>query len=136
MPTTTSALARKLQLRPGYKITLVNAPPDMAEKLRPLPEHATVTTASAPRDAVIAFAKDQADLGKVAAQAIKAVKPDGLLWLAYPKGTAKVKTDLNRDVLWQIVEERHGLEGVTLVAVDQTWSAMRFRPRGAGKTGR
>jgi hypothetical protein len=97
MPTTTSPLAKKLQLRPGHKIALVNAPRDIAEKLRPLPEHATVTTASAPRDAVIAFANDQAGLGKVATHAIKALKPDGLLWLAYPKGTPKVKTDLNRE---------------------------------------
>jgi hypothetical protein len=108
----------------------------MARTLEPLPARATVTTGGASRDAVIAFATDQADLARVAPRAIRATKPDGLLWIAYPKGTAKMKTDLNRDVLWQIVEERHGLEGVTLVAIDETWSAMRFRPRGAGKAER
>lgn len=53
----------------------------------------------------------------------------GLLWLCYPKGTAKIKTDLNRDVLRETVAARHGLEGVSLVAIDDTWSAMRFRSR-------
>ena len=45
----------------------------------------------------------------------------------YPKGGAKAGTDLNRDVLWQLVGPR-GWTGVSLVAIDDTWSAMRFRP--------
>jgi hypothetical protein len=49
-----------------------------------------------------------------------------MLWVCYPKGS-KNSTDLSRDVLWKAMEE-NGLVGVTLVAVDDTWSAMRFRP--------
>jgi hypothetical protein len=128
-----SALAKKLQIKPRAKVALVNAPAGIEAKLRPLPAGAAIESEGGAHDAVIAFAKDQAELTRVAPQAIRAVKPDGLLWLCYPKGAAKVKTDLNRDVLWQIVEERHELEGVTLVAIDETWSAMRFRPPGAGR---
>jgi hypothetical protein len=129
----TSPLAKKLQIKPGHSVGLVNAPAGMATKLEPLPDGANTHARSGTHDAVIAFAKDQAELMKVAPTAIKMTKSDGLLWICYPKGGTKAKTDLNRDVLWQIVEERHGLEGVTLVAVDDVWSAMRFRPPGAGK---
>ena len=135
MPTIASPLAKKLQIKPGMKVALVNAPAGTAEKLRPLPDDASISRGTA-ADAVIGFAKDDAELRKIAPQAIKAMKADGVLWLSYPKGSAKVRTDLNRDTLREIVDERHGLEGVSLVAVDETWSAMRFRSRGAGKTTR
>jgi hypothetical protein len=127
MPTTPSALSKKLQLRAGHRVAVVNAPPGAEKKLKPLPDGATLTTAGGPRDAVIAFAQDHAELRKVAPQAIRALKEDGLLWICYPKGTAKLKTDLNRDVLRETVKESYGLEGVSLVALDDTWSAMRFR---------
>ena len=130
-----SALAKKLQIKPGMKVALLNAPTDAAAALRPLPDGASVS-AGTTADAVIAFARDDAELRKIAPQAVKALKTDGLLWLAYPKRSAKMKTDLNRDVLREAVGERHGLEGVSLVAVDETWSAMRFRPKAAGKATR
>jgi hypothetical protein len=57
----------------------------------------------------------------------QAVKHDALLWIAYPKGGAKVGTDINRDRLWDAVE-KHNLSGVTLISLDEIWSAMRFRP--------
>ena len=58
---------------------------------------------------------------------LRVLKHDGLLWISYPKGTSKVKTDLNRDVLWKAME-RLGLAGVAMVSIDAVWSAMRFRP--------
>lgn len=127
-----SALAKKLQIKPGMKVALVNVPAEVAAMLRPLPDGATIS-GSTTADGVIAFAKDDAELRKIAPHAVKALRADGLLWLAYPKGSAKMKTDLNRDVLRETIAERHSLEGVSLVAVDGTWSAMRFRPKGAGK---
>ena len=58
---------------------------------------------------------------------IEAIKHDGLLWIAYPKGGAKAGTDLNRDILWNAVAPFH-LSGVTLISLGAVWSAMRFRP--------
>ena len=123
-----STIARKLQIKPGMKVALVNAPAGIAESLGPLPDGATISR-GALADAVIAFTRDDAELRRIAPQAIKGMNEGGLLWLCYPKGTAKIKTDLNRDVLRETVAARHGLEGVSLVAIDDTWSAMRFRSR-------
>jgi len=78
-------------------------------------------------DYVQLFATDVAELEKLAPAALRAVKPDGLLWCCYPKGTAKIKTDLNRDRGWDIVTAA-GWEGIAIVSIDDTWSALRFRP--------
>lgn len=84
-------------------------------------------------DFVMLFAKDIASLNEHAPKALKAVKKDGLLWICYPKGTSKIKTDINRDRGWKVVRE-DGWEGVSLVSVDEAWSAMRFRPVGTAQT--
>ncbi len=50
-----------------------------------------------------------------------------MLWISYPERRSKVLTDLTRDVGWQSVTDA-GFEGVAQVAIDETWSATRFRP--------
>ena len=123
-------LARKLLVKPGYRAALVNAPAGFAKRLEPLPDGASVAEGAGPgNDLVLAFAKDSTELVRVASSAARIVKPDGLLWICYPKGG---KSDLSRDLLWDILS-REGLSGVTLVSVDQTWSAMRCRPAKAGE---
>jgi hypothetical protein len=57
---------------------------------------------------------------------VEVAKLDGLAWIAYPKA-GKLGTDLNRDILWKHMLEK-GIEAVRQVSVDETWSAIRFRP--------
>ena len=52
---------------------------------------------------------------------------DSVLWFAYPKGTSKVKTDINRDTI-RTTGEKYGITAATIVSIDSTWSALRFRP--------
>ena len=52
--------------------------------------------------------------------------PKGMLWVSYYKGTSKVKTDINRDMIYAYAHTI-GLDGVGLVSIDDTWSAMRFK---------
>ena len=59
--------------------------------------------------------------------ALESITYDGVLWISYPKRSSKVKTDLSRDVGWDVVANA-GLRPVTQVSVDETWSALRFRP--------
>ena len=120
-----SPLAKKLLVKPGYRAALVNAPAGFAKRLEPLPDGASVAEGAGPgNDLVLAFARDSRELSRVASSAARLVKADGLLWICYPKGG---KSDLSRDVLWDILS-KDGFTGVTLVSVDATWSAMRFRP--------
>jgi len=55
------------------------------------------------------------------------ILPDSILWLAYQKGSSKIKTDLNRDVIRETAEQ-YGIKTVTAISIDDTWSALRFRP--------
>jgi hypothetical protein len=58
---------------------------------------------------------------------LKNIEPDSVLWFAYPKGTSKVKTDINRDTI-RVTGEEFGITTVTAISIDTTWSALRFRP--------
>lgn len=58
---------------------------------------------------------------------LKKIEPDSVLWFAYPKGTSKVKTDINRDTI-RVTGEEYGITTVTAISIDDTWSALRFRP--------
>jgi hypothetical protein len=58
---------------------------------------------------------------------LKYIEFDSVLWFAYPKGTSKIKTDINRDTI-RTTGETFGITTVTAIAIDETWSALRFRP--------
>ena len=58
---------------------------------------------------------------------LKNIKPDSIFWIAYPKGSSKIKTDINRDTL-RVTSEGFGITTVTAISIDETWSALRFRP--------
>jgi hypothetical protein len=58
---------------------------------------------------------------------LKNVEPDSVLWFAYPKGTSGIKTDINRDTI-RVTGEEFGITTVTAISIDDTWSALRFRP--------
>lgn len=55
------------------------------------------------------------------------IESDSVLWFAYPKGTSKIKTDINRDTIRK-TGEAYGITTVTAISIDETWSALRFRP--------
>ena len=124
----TNPLAKKLQMKSGQRVVIINPPAGYLERLDPLPEGVELVEApEGPCDFVQVFVKTMEDLQKFLPLAAHAVKHDALLWIAYPKGGAKAGTDLNRDILWDAVSQ-HNLSGVTLVSLDEVWSAMRFRP--------
>lgn len=114
-------LSKKLQIPDRTPLFLVGAP-------RGFNAGAPVAK-SASGAVVLAFAADSKALATRARPAIDAAKEDELSWIAYPKA-GQLRTDLNRDKLAQLMEP-FDLEPVRLVSIDDTWSAMRFRPKGA-----
>jgi hypothetical protein len=112
-------LSGKLQIKPGQSVAVVNLPPGL--------ELADVVVAAtaADADAVIAFVARQDDLAS-AKQAVSAAREGRLAWISYPKG-GQLGTDLNRDRLAAALAA-HGVRPVRQVSIDDTWSALRFRP--------
>ncbi|MFF1555980.1 hypothetical protein [Streptomyces sp. NPDC058279] len=117
--------AEKLGIKEGATLLVFGAPADWS--CGPLPSAATVVTEAKNPDLVLLFAPDAATLDATVDKALDAVPFDGLVWVAYRKGGVKAGTDLNRDVLQNRLSG-HGLVGVTLIALDVIWSAMRVRP--------
>ena len=119
--------ARKLRIQSGQRMLVLNAPAGYVESLDELPAASTVSNAvsTGSFDFVQVFARDQAELDQLKATAVGSVTYDGLFWVCYPKKTSKIKSDLTRDTLWNQFD---GLRPVAQVAIDDTWSAIRFRP--------
>ncbi|WNG15996.1 hypothetical protein [Cystobacter fuscus] len=124
----TKPLGQKMLLKPGMEAVVLGAPGDVATLLGELPEGARVRTKlgkGAPF--LLVFVRDQAELEQRMSQLGPVLTPTTLLWVAYPKQSSKVETDLNRDRGWESAE-RLGLRGIAQVAVDATWAATRLRP--------
>jgi hypothetical protein len=115
-------LAAKLQIKPGTVVCAL-APPADGPDLSGLGPGGEPGQA----DAVIAFALRAADLtGETVLSAVEAAREDRLAWIAYPKG-GQLGTDLNRDKLAAQLAGT-GIQPVRQVALDDVWSALRFRP--------
>lgn len=82
---------------------------------------------SDPVDFVHLFVINNLELNEFLGSALKVLKKDGLFWISYPKKSSKVKSDLNRDELVSLLR-KDGYEGVSLISIDDTWSAMRIKP--------
>jgi hypothetical protein len=129
-----SSLIKKLYIKPGQRIIIINPPPGYLAELGPLPEG--VELAERPEgqfDLVHLFVKNSQELDRLGPIALQAIKYDGLLWISYPKRSSKVETNLTRDVGWDLVKQA-GMEAVAQVSIDDIWSATRFRP--AGRVGK
>ena len=126
MPDTT--LIKKLGIKPKQRIMILNAPQGYHEQLGTLPSDVElVTTLNGTFDLVHVFVKNKAEVDHYAPMAIKAVKAGGLLWMSYAKKSSKVTTDITRDIGWDAVLDA-GWRPVTLISIDEVWSAFRFRP--------
>lgn len=123
------SLVKKLLIKPKMQVGVLHAPEGFGEALGQLPEGAAVVASPAPGslDALVLFVKSMAELQAQAQEAGSLVKYDGLFWVAYPKKTSKIKTDINRDTGWEFLKSL-GYAGVGMVAMDETWSIMRYRP--------
>jgi len=119
-------LARKLGIKPGTPIVVLNAPPNFSRLLSPLPEAATVRRVLAPGAAYIhLFARTQRQLKSTIAATKDALAKDGMLWISWPKGSSGVESDLNENVVREI-GLTHGLVDVKVCAIDPTWSGLKF----------
>lgn len=78
-------------------------------------------------DNTLVFINDSKSLNQFLKTGLSKIEFDSILWLAFPKGTSKIKTDVNRDSIRNTCEE-YGIATVTAVSIDETWSALRFRP--------
>ena len=116
------SLSQKLQIKAGQSVVVLYAPPGVKMEL----EGSRTVSNAAAADALVVFAANRAELTERADPFVEAARRDALAWIAYPKA-GQLNTDLNRDSLWKLLEDR-GIRPVRQVAIDEVWSALRFRP--------
>lgn len=121
-------ILKKLQLKPQMKLSVLRAPEESRPLLKAWSEHVLVKTRQSPKDdAVLVFVKAQKDIDALVPKVIAKLDAATLLWMAYPKKSSKLyRCDISRDKGWQALGEQ-GFEPVRQIAIDENWSALRFR---------
>ncbi len=119
-------LAQKLGLKPGGRLRLVQAPPDFAATLGPLPDGAALLGGNAnDLDFTLVFVTRAAELRERFPKLAARLAPSGMLWVAWPKRASGVATDLTENVVRDIGLEA-GLVDVKVCAIDEVWSGLKF----------
>ena len=124
-----SPLFAKLNLKDQREIVVLNAPASFEVELSRL-ENVSVKRQLSDKSRIafaLAFVTKQNEVDAAAKSFAKAAEGDAVVWFAYPKGTSKrFKSEINRDSGWNVLGAA-GFEGVRMVAIDEDWSALRFR---------
>lgn len=128
-----NAVAKKLLMKPGQSWLLLNAPEDYLSTLNPLPENLQVSySAQGKFDGIQLFVLNRAELAENLKLIKRVLLPDTVLWAIYPKKSSGIASDLAMMSSWDEATP-YGLTGVAAAAIDDTWTALRFRPIGQSK---
>ena len=123
-----SPLTKKLGIKTGHRMLVMNAPEGYLDSLTDLPQSVELTTsAEGDFDFVHVFVNSKAQVDHFSPTALEALQPGGLLWFSYPKKSSKIATDISRDTGWDSLAKAK-MRPVFQFSIDETWSALRFRP--------
>lgn len=121
-------ITRKLLIKPAHRVLLVNAPASYAGELEPLPREVVVDyTPNGQYDIVQLFVTNRKELERDLPWLQDHLRDDTIFWITYPKKSSGIPSDLGMMESWDEVAV-YGLSGVAAAAIDQTWTALRFRP--------
>ncbi len=119
-------LAKKLGIKPGHRVRLIGAPDGFEESLEGLPEDARLVRRAGGRfDVILFFTRSAAELTRRFASLAAGLEPTGGLWVAWPKKSSGVATDLDFGRVQRTGLDA-GLVDNKVCAVDETWSGLRF----------
>ena len=119
-------LPKKLGIKENQRIALVNKPESFQKQLGALPTNThVVSKLTAPLDLVVLFVESERALAKQFPAIAKKISMNGMIWVAWPKKSSGVPTDLSFDLVQRIGLEC-GLVDVKICAVDEVWSGLKF----------
>jgi hypothetical protein len=116
-------LVKKLGIKSGFNIAFVNPPANFVQGLD-LPSETTLSSRQA-LDFALLFVKSQRELAAKFSTTAAKLKPEGMLWVSWPKKASGVKTDLTDNVVREFGLSE-GLVDVKVCAVDEVWSGLKF----------
>jgi hypothetical protein len=119
-------LPAKLGVKSGTVLALLNAPDHARGLLAPLPDAVEVRSDVRRRpDVVLAFFTSEARLRSRLPALRRAIFPERMLWVAWPKRASAVETDITEDVVRGLAL-KHGLVDTKVAAIDETWSGLKL----------
>ncbi|HAN19498.1 MAG: hypothetical protein A2X13_01050 [Bacteroidetes bacterium GWC2_33_15] len=120
------SIADRLFIKTGYRIALIGAPDTFLDQIGNLPEKVIITRSVGKTTNIVqAFVDKKEKLIDFLENLFKENK-ELIVWIAYPKGTSKIKTDINRDIIAKMALE-YGMKSVAMISIDDTWASMRFK---------
>ena len=121
-----SPLARKLGIKEGHRVAFVSAPGGFDHLIGDLPEGVTVKSQlRGPLDVIVFFTKSRADLERRLPALRRAMDPAAGLWIAWPKLSSGVETDLTENVTRELGLANRLVDN-KVCAIDEIWSGLRF----------
>ena len=130
---TAQTLLEKLQLQDEKNLLIQGLPSSIEKQFAKLTFSKNVTPLLKSRkiDFALVFAVSQRQLVDILKDVIPVLQEDAKFWIAYPKLTSKIASDLSRDKNWDFVSD-HGFEAVRMISLDNVWSAGRFKKQHEG----
>lgn len=120
-------LLKKMNWKEGMKIRIWNIPTELSELVESWEKEGLTASEKENPDFMLAFVQTEEEVEKYFSQMHELSPEDEAIWLAYPKGTSKrYKSKINRDKGWKYLGQFE-YEGVRQIAIDEDWSALRFR---------
>jgi CheY-like chemotaxis protein len=123
-----SPLLKKLGIREGHSVALINAPPRFERKLEPMPPGVQISEDASGANVAILFAESEAVLVRDFRQVAKALPEKTALWIAWPKQTSGIATDLKENDVREFALAV-GWVDYKVCAIDETWSGLCFARR-------
>ena len=119
-------LAKKLGIKSGYKIKIVNTPENYLSLFADLPVDLTqITDGETKKDFIHYFTSKASQLSKDIIQLKQEIENNGIIWISWPKKTAKVETDLDGNLVREIGLNA-GLVDIKVCAINEIWSGLKF----------
>ncbi len=119
-------LAKKLGIREGHRVAFPSAPDGFARLLGELPAGVTVRSRlRGPLDVIVFFTKSRAELERRLPVLRRAMDPAAGLWIAWPKRSSGVETDMTEDVARELGLANRLVDN-KVAAIDETWSGLRL----------
>jgi hypothetical protein len=122
---TSTPLAKKLGIKSGFRVALINVPPYYFELFEDLPEINKVTDDKVKKDLIHFFVKESSELLRDLKRLKKEIVPNGTIWVSWPKKASKVATDITEDLIREHAL-KIGLVDVKVCAVDEVWSGLKL----------
>jgi hypothetical protein len=119
-------LVKKLGIKEGSRVALVNAPKDFQATLEELPDNVKfMKSTTKSLDLILFFVLSERVLAKDFAKLTARLTSNGMIWVAWPKKSSGVTTDLTFEPVQRIGLDA-GLVDVKICAIDDTWSGLKF----------